>query len=228
MDDQTTFTSSSGNVTAIADKSGNGYTFNAQSGSTLTAVNTAQNNKNILRFDNNSDATSYTSVGFSTTAVHKWFFVVKVTASDNHDALVTFTKNNPTLQMIMFNMSGAGVFSGDWYMNPGTNMTGNSTNLLNQWVMLSAEFDIPNTRATLALNATNYNTNVTQSGLSTMGAMSVRLNDYQNNADSDWGEVIFTEDVTQTNSDKIEGYLAHKWGLTADLPSSHPYKTSAP
>ncbi len=25
-----------------------------------------------------------------------------------------------------------------------------------------------------------------------------------------------------------EGYLAHKWGLTAGLPSSHPYKSSAP
>jgi hypothetical protein len=228
MDDQTTFTSSSGNVTQIADKSGNNYTFNADSGSTLTAVNTAQNNKNILRFDNNSDATSYTNIAFSSTAVHKWYFVVKVTASDNHDALVTFTKSNPTLQMIMFNMSGAGVFSGDWYMNPGTSMTGNSTNLLNQWVMLSAEFDIPNGQASLALNATEYNTNVAQSGLSTMGAMSVRLNDYQNNTDSDWGEVIFTEDVTQSNSEKIEGYLAHKWGLTSDLPSSHPYKTTAP
>lgn len=228
MDDQTTFTSSSGNVTQIADKSGNNYTFNADSGSTLTAVNTAQNNKNILRFDSNSDATSFTSIAFSSTAVHKFYFVVKVTASDNHDALVTFTKNNPTLQMIMFNMSGAGVFSGDWYMNPGTSMTGNSTNLLNQWVMLSAEFDIPNGQASLALNATEYNTNVAQSGLSTMGAMSVKLNDYQNNADSDWGEAIFVEDATQTNSDKIEGYLAHKWGLTADLPSSHPYKTTAP
>jgi hypothetical protein len=228
MDDQTTFTSSAGNVTAIADKSGNSYTFNAASGSTLTAVNTAQNNKNILRFDNNSDATSFTNIAFSSTAVHKWYFVVKVTASDTHDALVTFSKSNPTLQMIMFNLSGAGVFSGDWYMNPGTSMTGNSTNLLNQWVMLSAEFDIPNGQATLALNATEYNTNVAQSGLSTMGAGSVKLNDYQNNADSDWGEVVFVEDVTQANSDKIEGYLAHKWGLTADLPSSHPYKTSAP
>ena len=228
MDDQTTFTSSSGNVTQIADKSGNNYTFNADSGSTLTAVNTAQNNKNILRFDNNSDATSFISIAFSSTAVHKFYFVVKVTASDSHDALVTFTKSNPTLQMIMFNMSGAGVFSGDWYMNPGTSMSGNSTNLINQWVMLSAEFDIPNGQASLALNATEYNTNVAQSGLSTMGAMSVKLNDYQNNADSDWGEAIFVEDATQTNSDKIEGYLAHKWGLTSDLPSSHPYKTTAP
>lgn len=228
MNDQTTFTSSSGNVTQIADKSGNNYTFNAASGSTLTAVNLSQNNKNILRFDNNSDATSYTSIAFSPTAVHKWFFVVKVTASDTHDALVTFTKNNPTLQMILFNLSGNGVFSGDWYMSPGSHLTGNSTNLLNQWVMLSIELDVPNTRATASLNATAYNTNVTQSGLSTMGTGSVRLNDYQNNADSDWGEAIFVEDATQSNSDKIEGYLAHKWGLTTDLPSNHPYRTIAP
>lgn len=27
---------------------------------------------------------------------------------------------------------------------------------------------------------------------------------------------------------RIEGYLAHKWGLTANLPSDHPYKTEAP
>jgi len=228
MDDQTTFTSSSGNVTQIADKSGNSYTFNAVSGSTLTAVNTSQNNKNILRFDNNSDATSYRSIAFSSTAVHKWFFVVKVTASDSHDALVSFTKNNPTLQILLFNLSGSGTFSGDWYFNPGSNITSNSTNLLNQWVILSMELDIPNNRVTASLNTTPYATNVNQSGLSTMGTGSIRLNDYQNNADSDWGEVIFTEDATQSNSDKIEGYLAHKWGLTSDLPSNHPYKTTAP
>lgn len=27
---------------------------------------------------------------------------------------------------------------------------------------------------------------------------------------------------------KLEGYLAHKWGLTASLPSDHPYKSAAP
>lgn len=26
----------------------------------------------------------------------------------------------------------------------------------------------------------------------------------------------------------IEGYLAHKWGLTAELPSAHPYKSAPP
>jgi hypothetical protein len=94
--------------------------------------------------------------------------------------------------------------------------------------MLSIELDVPNTRATASLNGTPYNTNSTQSGLSNFGQVTVKLNDYQNNADSDWGEVIFVEDVSQSNSDKIEGYLAHKWGLTTDLPSNHPYKTTAP
>jgi len=43
------------------------------------------------------------------------------------------------------------------------------------------------------------------------------------------GEIVFlsfaaTTDVRQ----KLEGYLAHKWDLTANLPSNHPYKTNAP
>lgn len=33
---------------------------------------------------------------------------------------------------------------------------------------------------------------------------------------------------TDANFLKIEGYLAHKWGLTAKLPSGHAYKTTAP
>ena len=31
-----------------------------------------------------------------------------------------------------------------------------------------------------------------------------------------------------TTRQKIEGYLAHKWGLTGNLPAGHPYKTEAP
>jgi hypothetical protein len=41
-------------------------------------------------------------------------------------------------------------------------------------------------------------------------------------------EIIITSVNTDTDREKIEGYLAHKWGLTSDLPTSHPYKTTAP
>jgi len=43
------------------------------------------------------------------------------------------------------------------------------------------------------------------------------------------GELLFFNyELTQADREKLEGYLAHKWGLTANLPSSHPYKSSAP
>lgn len=41
-------------------------------------------------------------------------------------------------------------------------------------------------------------------------------------------EIIITPVNTNTDREKVEGYLAHKWGLEGDLPSSHPYKTVAP
>jgi hypothetical protein len=33
---------------------------------------------------------------------------------------------------------------------------------------------------------------------------------------------------TTTERQKIEGYEAHKWGLTGNLDAGHPYKNSAP
>jgi hypothetical protein len=39
-------------------------------------------------------------------------------------------------------------------------------------------------------------------------------------------EIVVVSD--NTDRQKIEGYLAHKWGLTDSLPVDHPYKTSPP
>jgi len=43
------------------------------------------------------------------------------------------------------------------------------------------------------------------------------------------GEIVMTSSALSTlNRQKLEGYLAHKWGLTADLPAGHPYKLVGP
>ena len=43
------------------------------------------------------------------------------------------------------------------------------------------------------------------------------------------GEILIVYgDVSGTTRTKIEGYLAHRWGLTAALPSDHPYKYAPP
>ena len=42
-------------------------------------------------------------------------------------------------------------------------------------------------------------------------------------------EVILCDyPVNAEERQKIEGYLAHKWGLAASLPAEHPYKSAAP
>jgi len=42
-------------------------------------------------------------------------------------------------------------------------------------------------------------------------------------------EIVVTHStLTTTDRQKLEGYLAHKWGLTANLPDTHPYKYQIP
>ena len=42
-------------------------------------------------------------------------------------------------------------------------------------------------------------------------------------------EIVVASSLLSTgNRQKLEGYLAHKWGLTANLPVDHPYKTTPP
>jgi hypothetical protein len=40
--------------------------------------------------------------------------------------------------------------------------------------------------------------------------------------------VLISDTLFAANKDIVEGYLAHKWGLTANLPGGHPYKTNPP
>jgi single-stranded DNA-binding protein len=40
--------------------------------------------------------------------------------------------------------------------------------------------------------------------------------------------VICSAALDIVNRQKLEGYLAHKWGLTANLPVDHPYKVNPP
>ena len=40
--------------------------------------------------------------------------------------------------------------------------------------------------------------------------------------------IIYNASLTSTQRQKIEGYLAWKWGVQASLPAGHPFKTAAP
>lgn len=40
--------------------------------------------------------------------------------------------------------------------------------------------------------------------------------------------IVYAGVLTQSEREKVEGYLAHKWGLAAKLPANHPYKSNPP
>jgi hypothetical protein len=40
--------------------------------------------------------------------------------------------------------------------------------------------------------------------------------------------ICYQGDLSLSNRQKVEGYLADKWGLKSSLPSNHPYYTNAP
>ncbi len=40
--------------------------------------------------------------------------------------------------------------------------------------------------------------------------------------------LIYNQSLATDRRQKLEGYLAHKWGLSGNLPGNHPYKTNAP
>ena len=50
-----------------------------------------------------------------------------------------------------------------------------------------------------------------------------------NDFGGDLGELlIFSRQLSSSEEDKVEGYLAHRWGATDSLEANHPYKNVAP
>ncbi|NDH01416.1 MAG: LamG domain-containing protein, partial [Opitutae bacterium] len=97
----------------------------------------------------------------------------------------------------------------------------------------------------LAINGTrdiNGQTTALNSSLSSLSILSLttsgnveasRFSRDRNSGGRNWNGdlaelIIFNNELSDTDIEKIEGYLAHKWGLTNSIPNNHPFKSVAP
>lgn len=63
----------------------------------------------------------------------------------------------------------------------------------------------------------------------TAALMAVGNDNSGNKLDGVVGEVVVgNSTLSDADRERIEGYLAHKWGLTSSLPAGHTYKNAAP
>jgi hypothetical protein len=69
-------------------------------------------------------------------------------------------------------------------------------------------------------------TKAAASGLVSNYLLGLTASDYSDGRFCEY--IVLRRNATTTERQKIEGYLAHKWGLTANLPSDHPYKLVGP
>jgi len=76
--------------------------------------------------------------------------------------------------------------------------------------------------ATAAVTSSNGNSTTS------VAVGSYQLSSSTNGLTGDIAEIVIANTSTASDREKVEGYLAHKWGLASSLPTGHPYKSSAP
>jgi hypothetical protein len=116
--------------------------------------------------------------------------------------------------------------------NIGAPFTQSGSSTITGMNIWNASFDFDSSEYILRLNSDQLNGTIIgnyNSKLSTDMDLRIFSNRGTNQfPEGQVAEVIILEDVSDSNRQKFEGYLAHKWGLVAGLQTNHPYKTNPP
>jgi hypothetical protein len=251
--DTSTVTASSGLISQVNDKSGNGRNFTASSGAQPTYTSSGLNGLPVFTFGGSQYLTS-ASTAATWNFMHNesgssiWF-VAKTGNSSNPLATYGYLGTNAAasanIGRSMYYADDAvdNDFIADFItrgstFNPASNNYTTNALTPNVPVLISAIGDPANATASArSLIAINGNTPIQNNTYSNAPSASnatytLQIGTVGNNAFPLVGyisELIITNaTATTTTRQIIEGYLAWKWGLTANLPSGHPYKSAAP
>ena len=225
--DADTITLNGSNVSQWDDKSGVGSGKEATQGtsSRQPLLDTASlNGLDTVSFD---EDWLISSVSLSQPV--SYFFVAKADGSSDSLREYLFDGINPTNRHVLA-MSGT---TGSSSAEPMSMWAGSSLNSGfvtgdNTWRQQLAVFNTSSSEAWVDGD---------QKGTGNVGTMNasdgIRIGG-NFDASQDWlhgniAEIIVIDSiVSQPDREKIEGYLAWKWGLEANLPADHPYKAAAP
>ena len=212
--DTNSVTLSGTSVTEWRDKSGNSR--HATPGASPVYETSVQNGLNAVSFVPVDYLRSTWSVASSQAT--SAFLVVKPDNITSNNRVLSGALSGAERRNFTFILDNYNIYDGT---NGYTSTGGTDTN----WKVMSI---IYNTTGIIYANGTSV---LTQNpfSLSSFGYVDFGAGNGINGYDGYIGEIILLDSAASTDTRQtIEGYLAHKWGLQANLPANHPYKNVAP
>lgn len=216
-------------VTTWDDRSGASNNFASSPSGTITyAQPSGINNRPAIYFQTSYPTTStFLSRSFniapSTNQLSLFVVAYQIAKGASGNSELFFTKNNYEHFDLFSNTNSTGLLS----INIG-NATQVSTGIDIIDPPVIALIDVIATgTADIYVNGTLTNENVTRGGLTldTILDWSISGGAFQGYI----GEIIaYPSGLSQSDRQKVEGYLAWKWGIQDELPNSQPYKNAPP
>jgi hypothetical protein len=196
---------------------------------------TTFNGLNALNFDGTNDQLSNTSTGITSGTYNGSFNVFYVAARNSAAGGTILAERSAILvASAMFGKAG-GI---NYISSDGLNVASNHTVSNATYDALSSAGGIVSHQHLAGARDNFWLNGQSQSVLAgtasnITGPAGLRIGAREGAAGFYWSglimDVIVTlNTLTTANRQSIEGYLAHKWGLTGNLPGAHPYKTVAP
>ena len=211
---------SSNKVSNWADKSGNGG-----SASQSTAANqptftaSGLNNLPTLSFDGSNDYLRSSTLNIS--QPYSIFMVAKTTGGSGRDYLFDGIVDNNQRSLIALNNSGkVQLWAGSW--------ANSNINTPSGYFTIASVFN--SASGVVSLNGTAVSS-LNTGGRNLSNGITIGAN-YPSTPTADFlggniAEILIINSALDTiDRQKIEGYLANKWGLVSSLPSDHPHKTA--
>ena len=231
-------------VSTWSDLSSSGWDATASSGDRPTYRTGVLNSKPIVRFSG-SNHLNLGSIDLFRNVGGGTIYAVTKDAAITTISSVFFGSTNAGVTRLGLQSGGGGSGNNDKFRSNGRRLDADSNQdaastqqVTTNWTLLGCVADWQGTDLSLFVDAvldgqnasfqTSGNTSNTATGSNNtcIGAQSTSNN---SGFDGDIAEIVVTHNALSTaDREKLEGYLAHKWALTGNLPSGHPYKTSPP
>ena len=228
--------SNAATVSSWVDKSGNGLTVSAASGQPSYTTN-ALNGKGVLSFNGSQGLNAGTVTGgklVGNNGSSATFCVFSVSNNTQNSCPFSWDDGTYTYRFMITWAGGEGTPGlefdfGNWPARTQIATTGaSSINFTNNMYYL-VSFWQSGATAVLNVNGKTYTSIYTDfsgnwsSTASRTFNVGKYVNDGSYNMKGNTAEILFYNTNIPNNFQQIEGYLAWKWGLQANLPASHPY-----